>query len=88
MEIRAIEITDNAICDAPMLPDLLAQTPQDKPQHLVSADGAYGTKAYYEAIASRQAIAIAPTRRSAKPWADYKTLTGAQARDEVLKAMY
>jgi hypothetical protein len=31
LEIRAIEITDNAIGDAPMLPELLAQIPPDEP---------------------------------------------------------
>ncbi|MDP9877559.1 hypothetical protein J2W25_001865 [Variovorax boronicumulans] len=54
LEIRAIEITDNAIGDAPMLPQLLAQIPADEQLHSVSADGAYDTKACHEAIASRQ----------------------------------
>ena len=40
LEIRAIEITDNAIGDAPMLPELLAQIPADEQLHSVSADGA------------------------------------------------
>ena len=84
LEIRAIEITDNAIGDAPMLPELLAQIPEDEPLHSVSADGAYDTKACHEAIASRQAAAIIPTRKNAKPWADDKA--GAQARNEILRA--
>ena len=84
LEIRAIEITDNAIRDAPMLPELLAQIPEDEPLHSVSADGAYDTKACHEAIASRQAAAIIPTRKNAKPWADDKA--GAQARNEILRA--
>ena len=67
VEIRAIEITDNAIGDAPMLPELLAQIPEDEPLHSVSADGAYDTKACHEAIASRQAAASSPTRKNAKP---------------------
>lgn len=83
LEIRAIEITDNAIGDAPMLPELLAQIPVGEPVHSVSADGAYDTKACHEAIAVRQAVAIIPTRRNAKPWADVKA--GAQARNEILK---
>ena len=84
VEIRAIEITDNAIGDAPMLPELLAQIPEDEPLHSVSADGAYDTKACHEAIASRQAAAIIPARKNAKPWADEKA--GAQARNEILRA--
>ncbi|MPN33571.1 IS5 family transposase ISPa35 [bioreactor metagenome] len=31
LEIRTIEITDNAIGDAPMLPELLARMPPDEP---------------------------------------------------------
>lgn len=84
LEIRAIEITDNAIGDAPMLPELLAQLPEDEPLHSVSADGAYDTKACHEAIASRQAAAIIPTRKNAKPWADDKAV--ARARNEILRA--
>lgn len=70
LEIRAIEITENAIGDVPMLPEPLAQIPPEEPLHSVSADGAYDTKACHEAIADRQAAAIIPTRRNAKPWAD------------------
>ncbi len=83
LEIRAIEITDNAIGDAPMLPELLAQIPAGEPLHSVSADGAYDTKACHEAIAGRQAAAIIPTSRNAKPWADARA--GAQARNEILR---
>ena len=84
LEIRAIEVTDNAIGDAPMLPQLLAQIPEDEPLHSVSADGAYDTKACHEAIASRQAAAIIPTRKNAKPWAEIRA--GARARNEILRA--
>lgn len=84
LEIHTIEITDNAIGDAPMLHELLAQIPEDEPLHSVSADGAYDTKACHEAIASRQAAAIIPTRKNAKPWADDKA--GARARNEMWRA--
>lgn len=83
LEIRAIEITDNAIGDAPMLPELLAQIPPDEPVCSVSADGACYTKACHEAIAGRQAAAIIPTRRNAKPLTDARA--GAQARNEILR---
>ncbi len=83
MEIRAIEITDNAIGDVPMLPELLAQIPSEEPLHSVSADGACDTKASHEAIAGRQAAAIIPTRRNPKPWTDARA--GAQARNEFLR---
>lgn len=53
LEIRAMEVTDNAIGDAPMLPQLLAQIPEDELLRSVSADGAYDSKAWHEAIAHR-----------------------------------
>ena len=40
LEIRAIEVTSNAIGDAPMLPELLVQIPTDEPIESVYADGA------------------------------------------------
>lgn len=83
LEIRAIEVTDNAIGDAPMHRLLLAQIPEDEPLHSVSADGAYDTKACHEAIAGRQAAAIIPTRKNAKPWAEIRA--GARARNDILR---
>ena len=44
LEIRAIEVTDNSVGDAPVLPHLLAQIPPDEKLASVSADGAYDTK--------------------------------------------
>ena len=84
LEIRAIEVTDNAIGDAPMLPQLLAQIPEDELLCSVSADGAYDTKACHEAIAQRHATAIIPTRRNAKPWVESRA--GARARNDILRA--
>ena len=43
-EIRAVEVTDNSIGDAPMLPQLLSQIPEDEPIESVTGDGAYDTK--------------------------------------------
>ncbi len=45
LEIRAIEVTDNSVGDAPMLPELLGQIPQGEPIASVSGDGACDTKA-------------------------------------------
>jgi len=44
LEIRAIEVTTNAIGDAPMLPELLAQIPLGEPIESVCTDGAYDTR--------------------------------------------
>ena len=84
LEIRAIEVTDNAIGDVPMLPQLLARIPQDELLHPVSTDSAYDARAYHEAIAHRYATAIIPTRRNAKPWAESRV--GVRARNEILRA--
>ena len=69
LEIRAIEVTDNAIGDAPMLPQLLAQIPEDELLHSVSADGAYDTNACHEAKSP-------PTRHSHHPNAQKRQALG------------
>ncbi len=84
LEIRAMEVTDNSIGDAPMLPNLLGQIPLEEAIASVSGDGAYDTKGCHEAIALRHADAIIPTRKNAKPWKANRT--GAAARNEILRA--
>jgi len=68
INIRAIEVTSNAIGDAPMLPRLLAQVPADEPIASVSADGAYDTRACLDAIASRGAQAVILPRKNTNLW--------------------
>ena len=85
LEIRAIEVTDNSVGDAPMLPHLLAQIPQEQEITSVSADGAYDTKACHEAIAQRAAQAIIPPRKNAKLWKEAGAV-GAKVRNEAVKA--
>lgn len=53
LEIRAIEVTDNSIGDAPMLPCLLEQIAEQE-DLLSAADGAYDTKACHEATFSSE----------------------------------
>jgi hypothetical protein len=67
-----------------MLPELLKQIPATEPLLSVRGDGAYDTKACYEAISSRQAAAIIPTRKNAKRWKE--NTAGAKARNETLAA--
>jgi hypothetical protein len=62
LEIRAIEVTDNNIGDAPVLPALLSQIPADECIASVSGDGAYYAKDCHETVALRDAHAIIPTR--------------------------
>lgn len=64
LDIRAIEVTTNAIGDTPTLPGLRAQIPKDEQILSVGGDSAYDTKACHAAIAKRSADAIIPVRRN------------------------
>lgn len=85
MEVRAVEITDSRIGDAPMLPSLLSQIPEGEQIASVTADGAYDGRACRDAIALRGAEAVIPPRRNAKPWK--KDSPGAATRNEALRAI-
>lgn len=84
LDIRAIEVTTNAIGDAPTLPGLLAQIPEDEQIVSVGGDGAYDTRACHAAIAGRSAEAVIPVRRNGRPWT--KEGPGVDARNEALRA--
>ena len=84
LEIRAIEVTGSRVGDAPMLPELLHQIPDDQPIGKVSADGAYDTRGCHAAIAARSACAVIPARKNARPWLE--NTPGAQARNETVRS--
>ncbi|UMM07973.1 IS5 family transposase [Gluconobacter frateurii] len=84
LEIRAVEMTRNEIGDAPVLPMLLEQIPQDEDIASVTADGAYDTRRSHDTIAERGAQAIIPPRKNAKTWCP--TSAGAITRNETLRA--
>lgn len=84
LEIRAIEITGSRVGDAPMLPELLNQIPDDQPIGKVSADGAYDTRGCHAAIAARGACAVIPARKNARPWLE--NTPGAQARNDTVRS--
>ncbi len=84
LEIHAIEVTSNAIGDAPMQPELLAQIPTDEPIESVCADGAYDTRDCQDGIAERHALAVAPPRRNARHWRT--SSAGAAQRNEAIRA--
>ena len=86
LEIRAIEVTNNSVGDAPMLPELLRRIPPDEAVASVSEDGANDTKACHAAIIERGAQAVIPPRKNAQPWK--VTLAGALARNEALRACH
>ena len=83
MEVRAVEMTDSTVGDAPMLPDRLSQIPEGEQIASVTADGAYDGRACRDAIASRGAEAIIPPRRNAKPW--QKVSPSAATRNEAVR---
>lgn len=84
-DIRAIEVTTNAVGDGQALPDLLAQIPGDETIVTVGGDGAYDTKGCHAAIAARGADPDIPVCRNGKAWA--KDGPGVEARNETLRAM-
>jgi hypothetical protein len=84
LEVRAVEITTRNVGDAPMLPELLNQIPPEQDIGSVTADGAYDTRKCHDAIAARNAHAVIPPRKNAKPWKP--TSAGAMARNEAVNA--
>ena len=78
-------MTDHRHGDGEIVPDLLAQLPDDERIGVISGDGAYDTRGVYEASAARQADLIVPPRRSGKPWK--KRTIGATERNETLRAI-
>ena len=67
-----------------MLPELLNQIPSDQDIGSVTANGAYDTGKCHEAIAARDAHAVVPLRKNAKP--SKPTSTGAIARNDAVNA--
>ncbi len=65
-EIVAVEVTTSSVHDSLVLPTLLEQIPGRV--HQVSGDGAYDTRACYEAARRRGARVAIPPRRNAVPW--------------------
>ena len=84
LKVRAVEVTGSNIGDAPMLRELLNQIPSDQDIGSVTADGAYDTRKCHEAIAARDAHAVVPPRKNAKPWKP--TSTGAISRNDAVNA--
>ena len=71
--------------DSQVLGDLLDQIPQDERVDFVYTDGAYDTKQCRQVIADRQAHAVIPPRKNAKPWKDKKM--GSLERNELLRTV-
>lgn len=67
---------EEALVDAPILPDLLGKIPSDEEIGSVTANGAYDTRKCHDAIADHGAHAVIPPRKNAKP---LKTATAGAA---------
>lgn len=66
-DIRAIEVTSNAVGDGQTLPDLLAQIPKCETIVTVGGDGAYDTRGCHAAIDARGADPVIPFAVTARP---------------------
>ena len=62
----------NNVSDSQVLGDLLDQISPDERIDSVYTDGAYDTKCCRQVISDRQAHAVIPPRKNAKPWKDSK----------------
>src|SRR5690606_40156727 len=85
LQIRAVPLTTNNVSDSQVLGDLLNQIPQDEQIASVYTDGAYDTKQCRQVIADRQAHAVIPPRKNAKPWKDTKS--SSLERNELLRTV-
>ena len=85
MQIRAIQLTTNNVSDSQVIGDLLDQIPQDEQIDSVYTDGAYDTKRCRQVIADRQAHAVIPPRKNAKPWKETKI--SSLERNELLRTV-
>ena len=85
LQIRAVQLTTNNVSDSQVLGDLLDQIPPDERIYSVYTDGAYDTKCCRQIILDRDAHAVIPPMKNAKPWKD-QTLRSMQ-RNELLKTV-
>ncbi|HBM1759867.1 TPA: IS5 family transposase, partial [Acinetobacter baumannii] len=85
LQIRTVQLTTNNVSDSQVLGPLLAQIPEDERVDSVYTDGAYDTKQCRKVIVDRQAQAVIPPRKNAKPWKDKKM--GSLERNELLRTV-
>ena len=81
-EIVAVEFPESRVHDSRPLPSLLEQIPD--PIDQVSGDGAYDTRACYEAVLERGATPTFVPRRTAQPYPTKDPIGWRAARNHVL----
>lgn len=82
-QVCAVLMTHKDVMDASVLPELLAQIPQDTKIEVVIGDGAYDTKAARAAIAGCGALAVIPPVEGAVHWP--VSQIGAPERNEAVE---
>ena len=82
-EIVAVELTESRVHDSQPLPSLLDQIPD--PIGQVSGDGAYDTRACYEAVLKRGAMPTFVPRRTAQPCPTKDPAGWRAARNRILQ---
>jgi uncharacterized protein (DUF2336 family) len=83
-DLRAVEFTSSRQGDSPLLPDLLAQIPEEEEIATVTADGAYDTRRCHAAIIEHGADAVIPISRNGRAWKE--DCPAALTRNEILRA--
>jgi len=84
-QIVVATLTTNACADAEVVPDLLDGV--DAAIATVAADGAYDTRACYEAIRKKAARAVIPPRKGARIWVHGNCRQERLDRDQNLRAI-
>ncbi|MEO5606037.1 MAG: IS5 family transposase [Polaromonas sp.] len=82
-QVCAVLMTHKDVMDASVLPELVAQVPQETPIEVVIGDGAYDTKAARAAIAGCGALAVIPPVEGAVHWP--ASQAGAPERNEAIE---
>ena len=81
-DVRAVEFTSSRQGDSPLLPDLLAQIPEDEEIGSVTADGTHDTRRCHGVIVDRGAEARIPIRRNGRAWKE--DCPAARDRNDIL----
>ena len=80
-----LQLTTNDVSDSQVLEDLFAQIPSDEKIDSIHTDDVYDTKHCRQVILDRDAHAIIPPRKNAKPWKDQQARS--IERNELLKTV-
>ena len=83
LEVRAVEVTTSTVGDAPLLPELLDQIPEDQTIGSVTADGAYDTRKCHDAISASRYLG----RTIWKRWSGYHRRSRVESKMHCVKRL-